>query len=320
MSNLATYILSCGISPEHGYTWLLVDEEGSKEVMPNFLGPAFRVSEYIDSQKPSIILAHSNGEYLLLVTALDTSPERTDFMGRRIRNSIAWIAKAPLSDETDRLIRALAIKALSRELDELIHKAVENAPQNSQTGFSVHASTLNEILESSKKNVDIELTDDPRSFKYAYDNDKNRRIIISELRDTSLQSIKKLSGTDVLLLVTTIKSSQGFENIDVWRGLSSRVPEGVGWQEIKKKATPIKSLIDRATSIIVFLLIGILIGGIYLHNSKQESPTTPDNQDSMEIRIIPDNQDLQMEPSIIPSNQEPQKENITSSQNIEKTT
>lgn len=291
---LNIYVLSCGVAQEHDYCWCKIRENSQPKEIPPILINRLRATDYIDSQKPSIILAYSDREYLLLVTALDTSPERTDFMGRRIRNSIAWVAQGPISVEEDKLLRGLAIKALNRELDNPVHKAVKNDPQNIQTGFSAQFSKLLDIQESCRNLLEDESTTDSLIFEFAYDNNDNRRDVINDLKSRSLRSIIEAGGTDILLLVTTIKSPQWFEKMQVWRGLSSRVPEEMGW--VKKKAISSRRLIDRTTLVIIFLLIVILMIVILLYKINQEKQNFPSNQESqMQHPTTLENQNLEIQ-------------------------
>lgn len=285
MPDFTTYILSRGASPEHGYCWLKV-QENSKLIPENppFFEQRLKTSNYIDMQNPSIILARSDGEYLLLVTALDTSPERSDFMGRRIRNSIAWVATVD-SGKNDRLIRSLAIKALNRDLDSDVHDAVYSDPENKEIGFKVFHEKLSNLIDYNDNHFsEAEYSTSLSTLKYANDSPKNREEVIEELKKISLNSIKTADTkvAEILLLVTTVKSPSGFEKIKIWRGLSNKVPDGIGWQDLKKKREMSQIWLSLATLMIILLVIISVI--TYLHKRNQET-LTPTTIHSKQIEI-----------------------------------
>lgn len=134
---MTIYIQSCGKSQDHDYAWLKIEDNDRQEPeIPHAL-KAIKPEELIDSQNPSIILARSGGYLLLLATALDTQDGRTDFMGRQIRNSIAWVEED--SSVSRQLFRKLAIQALKGKLKDDIQQAVDNVA-DSRYGFRANAS------------------------------------------------------------------------------------------------------------------------------------------------------------------------------------
>ena len=217
---MTIYVQSRGKSQEHDYRWLEVRKESQSPVIPPLLKD-LKVEELIESQRPSLILARSDRYLLLLVTALESREERTDFMGRRVRNSVAWVAED--KPETEQVFRAIAAQALRGELAERIDQAISIG---SEYGFEVNLEQLQTLVDH--------LEIDPKSvnsgrFKFGKNVSHLRSELASELSKFSLP--QGLGTYQILVVVTTLKSQEALEKLRVWRGLSNRI-ESETWVEV----------------------------------------------------------------------------------------
>ena len=255
---MKTYIQSRGKSQDHDYTWLEVakSEEQNSLIPPELKD--IRPGDIIDSQKPSIILAHNKSKIVLLVTALRTRDERTDLVGRRIRNSVVWIATK--GGDKELLFRKLTIAALRGNLESAIDKAVDS-DHNSPYGFRVSYDELQAI----KERVDEEQEDCANGIastghKVGGDNIKLKEELIEELREHPLPSAS--DDTQILVAVTTMKSEKGLKEQNVWRGLSRRI-KSEDWIEYKpsdcNESGSKKNNQKSTTRVVLFL---ILLAGV----------------------------------------------------------
>lgn len=270
---MTIYVQSRGKSQEHDYRWLEVRKESQSPVIPPLLKD-LKVEELIESQKPSLILARSGRYLLLLVTALESREERTDFMGRRVRNSVAWVAED--KPETEQFFRAIAAQALRGELAERIDQAISIG---SEYGFEVNLEQLQTLVDH--------LEIDPKSvnsgrFKFGKNVSHLRSELASELSKFSLP--QGLGTYQILVVVTTLKSQEALEKLRVWRGLSNRI-ESETWVEVfdstsgeAESRRQKKTLFFGMLAAIVVIAIGWIVWGSTLNptpqNSQPESRTS----------------------------------------------
>jgi hypothetical protein len=225
---MTIYVQSRGKSQEHDHCWL----EIRKDAPPSFMPPELKkleTEELIDSQKPSIILARSGKYLVLLIMALETGDGRIDFMGRQIRNSVAWVEID--SSEKDRLLRKIAIQALNGTLAAAVDEAV-SSDDNSDFGFKADFTKLKTIGKVVDDSCEYEPKSDsepanPYPLKVGGDNKDLKFELIAELAENALP---KFSGNiQILVVATTMKSSEGLRKKGVWRGISSRI-ESKDWE------------------------------------------------------------------------------------------
>ena len=110
-------------------------------------------------------------------------------------------------------IRSLLIRALKGKLEQEIDKTINVA---GEYGFEVDYKSLVE-LSNSVLNVENNQNTDP-SCKIGSNSESLRQELASELQTNPLPDRNGL-----LILVTSIKSASSLQEIDVWRGLSSRI-------------------------------------------------------------------------------------------------
>lgn len=212
---MVIYVQSRGISQENDYRWLKVDRNTQISEIPTSLtepinGTRAKIVELIDSQKFSLVLARLSDRLLLLVTGLKARDERTDFTGRKVRNSIVWLY--PDDSEHRARLRAIAVRALRGELDEQVDRAIESVPDR---GFEVDWYRIRQISETT-------------ALENRYDSDPTKKIgknseeVKQELA-LELEANDFPQNNGLLVLVTSIKTESALKDIGVWRGLSNRV-------------------------------------------------------------------------------------------------
>lgn len=216
---MAIYVQSCGVSQDNDYRWLKIRENIHIPETPAILKRPFpgaaettvRVTEMIDSKTPSIVLARSDGELLLYVTALKAKDERADLFGRPVRNSVAWTFQD--SDDNERIIRSLAVRALKGELESEIDEAVNGG---GEYGFEVSFKKISQLaqpekIESFEAEPPIRIGKDSLEFKEQLALELERHCLLKE------------EPHRLLVVVSSIKTEDGLLRARVWRGLSARV-------------------------------------------------------------------------------------------------
>ena len=208
------YIQSRGYSQDDDYCWR---PEAPGIIRTN------RVNDLIQSESPSVVLTRYNGKLLLLVTGLEAS-ERTDFHGRKIRNSVAWVDKDCKKNEEK--FRGIAVYALRGLLEDDIDKAVKFGGED---GFEVSFDTIDTITKLNIKevgNLDAECERKiGKNFK------DFRDALVGELQEHHLPRGNDFSKSP-LVVVTGIKSEVALKQAGVWRGLSNLV-QGEEWKDYK---------------------------------------------------------------------------------------
>lgn len=241
------YMQSRGSSPDFDYTW--------QPEVPSFLS---RLSGYIQSESPSVVLCRFDGRLFLLVTSLE-SPTKRDFTGRIIYHSVAWIGDE--SDDNERLLRAISVEALQGVLSSKVDKLVD---LDRKTGFTFREDDFqrlgNSILqEGAIENSpldDLEIT--PKIAK----NSQNRKDDLAfELKRFRLPT-KSANSTNyqLLVVVTGIKSEDSLAQSNIWRSLSSLV-QSENWKTVSNtKKEEYKQNFPMAIALILLLVaIAIII-------------------------------------------------------------
>jgi len=242
---MTIYIQSRGIAPEEDYRWVKITDNQQIVSTPGFLNQLSLVS-LIDSQKFSLVLTRQPEHFILLITGLEGTKARVDFMGRKIRNSVVWVL--PLSEEDK--IRTITIAALEGKLADLVEEAIVR-DSNSECGFIVNLETLetigNLIDLQHYNNLDL-------NGKLGNNCENLKQEIALEIKENNLPK-----SYDFLIVITTIKSAIDLEKLKVWRGLSSRIEskQFTAINSEEKKTLPATVLIVTATiiALTVFLIL-----------------------------------------------------------------
>lgn len=217
---MSIYVQSRGREAEYDYRWLKVGDRG--ELIPEIppllsqpiataAGTPMKATEAIESHKPSLVLARVRGELLLWVTGLPAGEERMDFMGRRVRNSIAWIETD--TAETDARLRSLAVRVLREELAPDVDTAVRSS---GEFGFTVAPEAIAALSASPCRENLAPI----RDRMLGGNTPQLRTSLASELERHTLP---KTEG--FLVVISGIKSRESLQAMGVWRGLSNRIAE-----------------------------------------------------------------------------------------------
>ncbi len=209
---MTIHVQSCGFSQDYDYCW---QPEAPPIIRIN------RVNELIQSESPSVVLARYDSKLLLLVTGLEAS-ERTDFRGRKIRNSVAWVDED--CEENEEKFRGIAVYALRGLLKDDIDKAVKFG---GEYGFEVSFDTITQLNIKEVGNLDAEC-----ERKIGKNFQDLRDALVGELQEHHLPRGNDFSKSP-LVVVTGIKSEVALKQAGVWRGLSNLV-QGEEWKDYKK--------------------------------------------------------------------------------------
>lgn len=272
-NRMTIYVHSRGKSQDHDHSWL---KDSQTLMMPEIL-KAIKPEELIESQKPSLILARSGNQLVLLATALTTGDGRTDFMRRQIRNTVAWVESD--NPNSERLLK-IAAQALRGDLDSVVDNAVHSDATAKDCGFRVNFDLLNVIGDSSdNQDTDVAKGHLDSDFKVGNNSQTLREELAKELMDCGLP--EPTGDTEILVVMTTLKSRAGLTGKSVWRGLSSQIysekmevytppskkPMAAGAKEEEKSPR---------LGIVIILIIGVMIFTIWLllHNPSTQNPKT----------------------------------------------
>ncbi|MFB2834411.1 hypothetical protein [Floridanema evergladense] len=209
------YVQSCGVYPNHDYTWVRDD---NKQIKPSLL---YSIDRLRQKNAPSIIISRTGGELILLVFGLRTS-QRYDFQGREIFNSLVWIAQ--VAEEA--FVRKLAACALRREQDflKIIDRSIVD-DDNDELGFKVLWTQIKEL--SFARKAEEKLPDSTRKIG------KNTQEMRKKLAE-ELDQCKLPEQEGAIVVVTGIVESETLKKAGVWRSLS-RLVEHEAWEEFTKQ-------------------------------------------------------------------------------------
>lgn len=239
---MTIYVQSRGFSQDDDYCWL---PEFPPIIREN------RVNDLIQSESFSVVLARYSQKLLLLVTGL-IAQERTDFRGRRIRNSVAWVLED--SEASERKLRAIAASALRDSLTASINSAIKFGGEH---GFEVSLDDLERLNLEEVHNFQPIV-----DSKVGQNSQKLRHDLAYELEERPLPP-----ENGALVVVTGIKSESALMQAGVWRGLSNLV-QAEGWKDPYKKSLtsevekkhiiPTKSKNNTLVFLIVFITIVVV--------------------------------------------------------------
>ena len=239
---MKVYLQSAGNSPDFDYAW--------QQEVPSFLS---RVSGYIQSESPSVVLCRFEDQLFLLVTALESATKK-DFAGRVIRHSVAWICDD--NDENEMLLRAIAVEALQGVLSSKVDKLVD---LDRKTGFTFREDDFQRLGNSILQEGAIEkspLDDSEITRKIAKNSQKLKEDLAYKLQRFNLPS-----NYELLVVVTGIKSEDSLAQANIWRSLSSLV-QSENWEPVpnkKKEGVLPKKLIQAISLLLLLLIIGLVI-------------------------------------------------------------
>ncbi|MGA9380349.1 MAG: hypothetical protein WBV73_16415 [Phormidium sp.] len=208
------YVQSCGVYPNHDYTWLRNDNELIKPLVLH------SIDRLRQKNAPAIILSKTGEELLLLIFGLKSS-QRCDFQGREIFNSLVWIAKTA----EEPFLRMLAACALRKDDDflEVIDKSIIDC--DNELGFKVLWTQIQEL--SHKRKAGEQLPDTRKKIG------KNSQELSYKLAE-ELDQFKLPDQQGAIVVVTGIVDSVTLKQAGVWRSLSCLV-EQENWEEFTQE-------------------------------------------------------------------------------------
>jgi hypothetical protein len=239
---MKVYLQSAGNSPDFDYAW--------QQEVPSFLS---RISGYIQSESPSVVLCRFDGQLFLLVTALESATKK-DFAGRVIRHSVAWICED--NDDNEMLLRAISVEALQGVFSSKVDKLVD---LDRKTGFTFREEDFQTLGNSILLKGEIEnsqLDDSEITRKIAKNSQKLKEDLAYKLQHFSLPS-----NYELLVVVTGIKSEDSLSQANIWRSLSSLV-QSENWKSVsntKKEDAPPKKLMMVIALVLLLVAIAVII-------------------------------------------------------------
>jgi hypothetical protein len=204
------------------------------------------VNDLIDEVKPSLLIFRDRDENKLLleVTGIE-SPKRSDKLGRKVLNSIVWIAED--SKDNEEVLRKIADSSIQSILDKDLSfsKMVEESIDFFELEeFRVNLDRIYEFIQQIKSVSSSECHEIESSYKRYQIESKstdNLEILAEEIRNYPLpkdwiswDGSRKTDG--VLVAVTdNLEKRDILHKAGVWRGFASRVEEPEGKKSLEKK-------------------------------------------------------------------------------------
>lgn len=223
------YVQSRGISQD--YCWLT---ENIQHRVPSPIPQ--QITDLIQTEALSVVIARLNNQLLLLVTGLEAS-DRTDFQNRKIRNSVAWLGED--SDKDERTLRALAVSALrgslKNSLKDSLKEEIDRAVKSgSEEGFQVSFKDIRELTSRAEAG-DQPLKPGMEKKQIGRTSDELKDQLANELEKYRLpRSESEAQSIVPLVVVTGIQAREALEKAGVWRSLSSLIDSNSnGWEELR---------------------------------------------------------------------------------------
>jgi hypothetical protein len=251
------FVQSRGRSPDFEYCW-------QPEVPPHLTN----ISNLIQSESPSVVLARFHRKLILLATGLD-SPEKKDFRDRPIRHSIAWVLDDNYDNETQ--VRSIAVQALRGLLASRVDRYIQFGGEN---GFEVSISEIDRMSCSFLREEVMGTSPLPSSElppKIGKDSQDLRDDLAYKLQEYSLPK-----GHELIVIVTGVKSEDSLEKAGAWRSLSNLV-KSENWRNSSRSEVQQPSFFGAAIAIIVavIVVIALILLVVLLHPFSPKPEVTP---------------------------------------------
>ena len=244
MTDIAVYVKSSALG-NTGIHWRNASDRNhqpeetpellQKPVVPRKIGGKAAVNYLFTNQKePSLLLMRYDEKLLLQVAGFD-SPERSEKMGSRVFNSLAWVVKD--DDKGELFIRKIAAQILediwiskNLKLREIVDQAVTF---DGIEAFKVDIDKIHQFIQGEAGNIDSA----PEDIEY-----KIYPIKCTEYQSQSLKKLKKeiqnhnlpkswkswseQKEEGVIVIVTNWLPDSGIlHKAGVWRGIADDVKE-----------------------------------------------------------------------------------------------
>ncbi|MCV3212325.1 hypothetical protein OGM63_02065 [Plectonema radiosum NIES-515] len=293
MSNFEIYVKTSALG-KTGIHWRRIESEERQLVeVPSLIkhqvigeenGQITIVNDLIDEVKPSLLIFRDkNGEKLLLEITGIESPQRSIRLGRKVFNSMVWIADD--IEENEVVLRKIAYSAIQNilqkdfSLSEMIEKSVEFYGLEE---FRVNLKEINEYIGHIQP-VDSHHFSDIESYQeYQIEHKSSESLdkLAEELQNYALpkQWVNwdgETKNDGVLIVVTeNLEKRTILHKAGVWRGFATNVEEPAKVVELQEKKTktlpPVETLPAEQTQIphqpistpwriIIMLIVGIIV-------------------------------------------------------------
>lgn len=210
------------------------------------------INDLIDVNKPSLLIFinQDKNKLLLEVTGIE-STQSSEKLGRKVLNSVVWIAEN--SEENEKVLRKIAYRAIQSILDEnlTLSKTIgESIDFFDLEEFRVNLEKINEFIKQIEHDIRLgaNSTESDEKSKIEGKSKDNLEKLAEEILNNPLP--KKWTSWDgtpkkdgVLVVVTeNLEKRTILHQAGVWRGFASRVEvpaiESVPLSEKKKKTIP----------------------------------------------------------------------------------
>ena len=197
------------------------------------------VNDLIDEVKPSLLLFRDkeDNKLLLEVTGIE-SPQRSEKLGRRVLNSIVWIADDLEENENEAILRKIAYSAIQSFLnkDVTFSKMIEESIDFFELEeFRVNLDIIHQFIQLIEQDNYQQI--DTIESKQSYQIGRKSAEVLEELAEEIVN--KPLpknwiawdgsTKTDGVLVVVTenLERRTILHNVGVWRGFASNVQEPI---------------------------------------------------------------------------------------------
>ncbi|WP_414620362.1 hypothetical protein [Calothrix sp. CCY 0018] len=245
------------------------------------------VNDLIDEVKPSLLFFRDkeDNKLLLEVTGIE-SPQRSEKLGRRVLNSIVWIADD--LEENEALLRKIAYSAIQSFLnkDLTFSKMIEESIDFFELEeFQVDLDVINRFIQSIEQDnyQQIDTIESKQSYQIGRKSDEVLEELAEEIVNKPLPenwiAWDGSTKTDGVLVVVTenLERRTILHNVGVWRGFASNVQEPIKEivQSPEKKKEPISSKPQTVSEnsspknqtirlIVIFLIVAITVALILI--------------------------------------------------------
>ncbi|MHC5938901.1 hypothetical protein [Nostoc sp.] len=243
MNNFEIYVKTSALG-QTGIHWRSIKSEEHQPVeVPGLIlrqvigeenGQRAIVNDLINEVKPSLLILRDKEKLLLEITGIE-SPQRSIRLGRKVFNSILWIADD--IEENEVVLRKIAYSAIQNilqkdfSLSKMIEKSVEFYGLEE---FRVNLKEVNEYIEHIEPVYSNKFSDNIESYQQyqiEYKSSESLEKLAEELRNYPLpkESVNwdgETKNDSVLIVVTeNLEKRTILHKAGVWRGFATNVEE-----------------------------------------------------------------------------------------------
>jgi hypothetical protein len=216
----------------------IVSEENQPEETPSIIkqkvvqrenGQFFIVNDLVDEYRPSLLIFRGEeaGQKKLLVEVFGIeSHTRSNQMGRRVLNAIAWIFDD--NDENEKLARQIAYTIIQGilEKDSKINNLIENEIYfHEKEEFRVYLNKFQEFINS-VKSLKVSNEQIPNNIEQSKIENRSDQTLEDLAEDLKKYQFLKRDG--VLVVVTeNLEIKTILHDAGVWRGFANKVEEPI---------------------------------------------------------------------------------------------